>query len=500
MNTFLRVFVLSAYVTLVLGVTAKEVTSPEFLSSIEKWWGPLGQEGKISEDIRPFKIQFTDEMVTDLRNRINNRREVTKPLEGIAFEYGFNSDNLDYWMDFWANKYNFTEREDFLNQFPHYKTNIQGLDIHFIRVKPEVPEGTLVLPLLMMHGWPGSIREFYGSIPLITEYNEKRGFAVEVIVPSLPGFGFSDGTTRPGMGEVEIAAIMKNLMARLGFEKFYVQGGDFGALIANDMVTFYPDKILGYHTNFPISLAPGSLLTYLAGSLNPLFQSLVVDSSVADRMYPILDVVLGLVEESGYLHMQATKPDTIGIALSDSPMGLFAWLMQSLSGGTRRAYKTRVDGGLSLLYAPETLIDDVMMYWTENKFTTAVRVYAESINKRTLGMGISSIPTSVPTCTIHAKDEIIYESPIMLKYKFTNLLRSTVLDSQGHFLAMEAPEVFSEDVLSALDLFLEFNEENNKVEESNSKFPIKLPTLPIVDSLEKGVDKIKGGLSQLFGR
>uniref|UniRef100_A0A2A4J6Z6 microsomal epoxide hydrolase n=1 Tax=Heliothis virescens TaxID=7102 RepID=A0A2A4J6Z6_HELVI len=492
MNSFLRVFVLSAYVTLVLGVTAKEVTSPAFLSSIEKWWGPLGQEGKISEDIRPFKIQFTDEMVNDLRNRINNRREVTKPLEGVGFEYGFNSNNLDYWMDFWANKYNFTEREEYFNQFPHFKTNIQGLDIHFIRVKPDVPEGKPVVPLLMMHGWPGSIREFYGAIPIITEYNEQRGFGVEVIVPSLPGFGFSDGATRPGLGEVEIAAIMKNLMARLGFDKFYIQGGDFGALIANNMVTFYPEKILGYHTNFPISLAPGSLLTYFAGSLNPLFQSMVVDSSLAGRMYPILDVVSGLVEESGYLHMQATKPDTIGIAMSDSPMGLFSWLMQSVSGGSRRAYKSRVDGGLSILYSPETLIDDVMMYWTENKFTTAVRVYAESINKRTIGMGITSIPTSVPTCTIHAKDEIIYESPNMLKFKFTNLLRSTVLDSQGHFLAMEAPEIFAEDVLSALELFLDNVDNNNQIGDSSTRKPLfQLPPL-------KGVENIKNAVSKLF--
>ncbi|KAJ8730611.1 hypothetical protein PYW08_002024 [Mythimna loreyi] len=441
MNTFGRIFVLSACVALVLGSTAKELLTPEFVDGLsKKWWGPLSEEGQASTVIRPFEIKFTDEMITDLRYRINNRRKVTPPLEGIAFQYGFNTDNLDYWMDFWANKYNFTEREAYLNQYPQFKTNIQGLDIHFIRVKPQVPEDVEVLPLLMLHGWPGSVREFYETIPIITKYNEHNGFAVEVIVPSLPGFGFSDGTTRPGLGEIEMAAVLRNLMRRLGFEKFYCQGGDFGALIANNMVTLYPEEILGYHTNFPITSAPSALISYLSGSINSLQQSVVVDPALAERMYPVRRVVLGLMEETGYLHVQATKPDTLGIAMSDSPMALFAWLMQGVSGGSRRSYKLRADGGLHDLYTPESLIDNVMYYWTENKFTSAVRLYAESFNMRTFGTGIRSIPTAVPTCTVNTKDEIIYMSPVMLKFKFPNLICSVPLDDYGHFFALEAPD------------------------------------------------------------
>ncbi|KAJ8721329.1 hypothetical protein PYW07_002104 [Mythimna separata] len=461
MNTFVRIFVLSAYVTLVLGSTAKELLTPEFIDGLsEKWWGPLGEENNASTCITPFTIKFSKMMITDLLHRINNRREVTPPLEGVAFQYGFNTDNLDYWMDFWANHYNFTEREAYLNKYPQFKTNIQGLDIHFIRVKPQVPKDVVVLPLLMLHGWPGSVREFYETIPLITEYNVDNGFAVEVVVPSLPGYGFSDGAVRPGLGEIEMAAVLRNLMHRLGFEKFYVQGGDFGALIANNMVTLYPEEILGYHTNFAVSLAPGVLISYLSGSINSLHQSLVVDPALAERMYPILRVALLLMEESGYLHVQATKPDTLGIAMSDSPMALFAWLMQGVSGASRRSYKSRVDGGLHDLYTPEALIDNVMFYWTENKFTTSARLYAETFNMRTFGTGLESIPTPVPTCTVHAKDEIIYMSPAMLKYKFQNLLCSVPLDDYGHFFALEAPEVFSKIVLNALIEFRAYHAKN----------------------------------------
>ncbi|KAJ8721327.1 hypothetical protein PYW07_002102 [Mythimna separata] len=461
MNAFVRIFVFSACVSLVLGSTAKEILSSEFIDGLsEEWWGPSGEEKNASTCITPFRVKMADKMIKDLRFRIKNRREVTPPLEGAAFQYGFNSDELDYWMDFWANHYNFTEREAYMNKYPQFKTNIQGLDIHFVRVKPQVHHDVEVLPLLMLHGWPGSVLEFYEVIPIITEYCEHNGFAVEVIVPSLPGFGFSDGATRPGLGVIEIAAVFRNLMHRLGFEKFYVQSGDFGTIIANQMVTLYPEEILGYHTNEPFLLAPNVLIPYVAGSLSPFEQSLVVDPALADRMYPILKIFLGAMEETGFLHVHATKPDTVGIGMSDSPMALFTWLTQAVSWASRSSNKFKHDGGLHDLYTPESIIDNIMYYWSDNKFTTATRLYAESFNLRTLGTGIESIPTPVPTCTVHAKDEIIYMSPAMLKIKYTNLLSSVPLDNYGHFLAWEAPEVFSRVVIDALVEFRAYHAKN----------------------------------------
>ncbi|KAJ8730613.1 hypothetical protein PYW08_002026 [Mythimna loreyi] len=451
MNTFVRIFVLSAYITLVLGSSVRDLIGPEYYDSLTtQWWGPPGEEDKASTDIRPFKVKFTDEMITDLRYRINNRRKVTPPLEGIAFQYGFNTDNMDYWMDFWANKYNFTEREAYLNQYPQFKTNIQGLDIHFIRVTPEVPEGVEVLPLLMLHGWPGSVLEFYEVIPLITGYCEHNDFAVEVIVASLPGFGFSDGATRPGFGTLEISGVLKNFMHRLGYEKFYVQGGDMGAMTLNQMVTLYPEVILGYHTNYPRTLGTKALMTWFTGAISPFFQNAVVDPALADKMYPLTKVFLGIMEDLGYMHIQATKPDTLGVGMSDSPMALFAWLMQAVSWASRRANKSKFDGGLHDLYTPESIIDNVMYYWTDNKFTTSVRMYSEHYNLKTFGTNIESIPTPVPTCTVHAKDELSYMPPSMLSIKFTNLLSSLSLDNYGHFFAWEAPEVFTKYVLEAL--------------------------------------------------
>ncbi|KAJ8721330.1 hypothetical protein PYW07_002105 [Mythimna separata] len=451
MNTFVSILVLSAYVTLVLGSNVRELLTPEFYDGLsEKLWGPLGEEKNVSTCIKPFTVKWSEEMIKDLRFRIKNRRAVTPPLEGIAFQYGFNTDNLDYWMDYWANHYNFTEREAYINKYPQFKTNIQGLNIHFIRVKPQVPKDVEVLPLLMLHGWPGSVLEFYEVIPIITEYCEQNGFAVEVIVPSLPGFGFSDGAVRPGLGTIEIATVLRNLMHRLGFKKFYVQGGDFGALTANQMVTLYPDEILGYHTNYPRTLGTKALITWATGSISPFFQNMVVDPALADKMYPLSKIFLGIMEDLGYMHIQATKPDTLGIGMSDSPMALFSWVMQTVSWASRRSNKLKHDGGLHELYSPESIIDNIMLYWADNKFTTAIRIYAESYNKRTFGTGIESIPTEVPTCTVHAKDELSYMPPSMLQLKFTNLLSSLSLDDYGHFFAWEAPEVFTKLVINAL--------------------------------------------------
>lgn len=146
-------------------------------------------------------------------------------------------------MEFWKTKYNWREREVFLNRFPHFKTYVDGLDLHFIHVKPQNVEKNInVLPLLLLHGWPGSVREFYDIIPLLTTPRKDVNFVFEVIAPSLPGYGFSEGASKPGLGAAQVAVVMKNLMERIGFKKFYAHGGDWGAIIVSHMGTLFPKR------------------------------------------------------------------------------------------------------------------------------------------------------------------------------------------------------------------------------------------------------------------
>ncbi|XP_075986229.1 juvenile hormone epoxide hydrolase-like [Anticarsia gemmatalis] len=390
-------------------------------------------------------------MIEDLKRRINGRRKVTPPLEGVGFEYGFNTNLLDYWTDYWVNKYNFTKQEAFLNKYPLFKTNIQGLDVHFAWIKPNVDRRCKTVPILMLHGFPGSIREFYETIPLLTS-GCVNGVALELVVASLPGYGFSEGATRPGFGAAEMATVLRNLMKRLGHNKFYLQGGDMGGIVGTMMITLYKKEVLGFHTNYPISFSPLSLATWFSAAYDT---SLVVEPALADRMFPLYEKIKAKIIMTGYLHFQATKPDTIGVAMSDSPVALLSYILGLLTlGGQKVGNKliSELD-----LFTTDTILDDIMMYWVPNSFTTSARLYSEFFNSRTIEEGLYARPTEVPLWTTHTKREITYQSPIVLSFKYTNILNSTVYDDYGYFFAMEAPDVFAESVWTAIHAFEDYH-------------------------------------------
>ncbi|CAG9568747.1 unnamed protein product [Danaus chrysippus] len=436
-----------------IGVNLMFPGSPPELDPNE-WWGEKDLRGKQDTSIRPFKIKFTDEMIKDLKSRLSNHRKPAPGLEGAAFTYGFNSGRLSWWTQYWSEKYPFSDREQFLNSVPQYVTNIQGLDVHFIRVKPKVSKEVTVVPLLLLHGWPGSVREFYEAIPLLTTQTEGYDFVFEVIVPSLPGYGFSQGAVRPGLGAAQIGVIMKNLMNRLGHKKFYIQGGDWGAIIADTMATLFQNEILGMHSNMLMVENTCSTLKRLIGAFIP---SLIVDSHLADRMYPLTKYISYLLEEFGYLHLQATKPDTIGVALSDSPAGLAAYILEKFSSWTRMEHRLKEDGGLTFRFTANQLIDNLMMYWTSNSITTSMRLYAENMSNKNRALDIGRYSSSVPAWALQAKNELFYQPPHMIKSKYSNLLGVTVLDDGGHFIAFEMPKVFAEDVFKAVKAFREFH-------------------------------------------
>lgn len=414
---------------------------------LNEWWGPESKRGKQDTSVTPFTIKFGDVNVADLKARLKRAGPFVPPLEGVGFKYGFNSNQINNWLKYWAEQYDFKEREKFLNQYPQFKTNIQGLDIHFIKVTPKVPAGVEIVPLLLLHGWPGSVREFYEAIPLLTAVHKDRNFAIEVIVPSIPGYGFSDPAVRPGLGATQVAVVFRNLMQRLGYKHFYVQGGDWGSIIGSNMAVLFPKEVLGYHSNVGFTMSTKGTIVELLGSLYP---SLIVDSHLAERMYPQSKKFSFMLEETGYLHIQASKPDTVGVALSDSPAGLLAYILEKFSTWTRPDHRLKSDGGLDFRFTKEQLIDNLMMYWASNSITTSMRLYSETFNAKTMSLGMDNIPTSVPTWIIQAKYELAYQPPFILKYKFPNLVNVTVIEDGGHFLAFELPKIFSEDVLKAM--------------------------------------------------
>ncbi|XP_026496409.2 juvenile hormone epoxide hydrolase-like isoform X2 [Vanessa tameamea] len=421
-----------------------------------RWWGDGDKPNQEDETIRPFKIVFNDTMIDDLKMRLRNRRPYTRPLEGMQSEYGMNTIYLEKLLKYWQDEYRFKERADLLNRFPHYKTRVQGLDIHYIRVKPEA-KGKRVLPMLLMHGWPSSSKEFDKIIPMLTTPRDEYDFIFEVIAVDLPGFGFSEGTNKPGLDPLHIGILMKNLMNRLGFEKFYVQAGDWGSQAATHMCTVFPDDILGFHTNMPISIKRISKLKTLIGSL---FPSLVVEDKYRHRMYPLSDTFSYLMRESAYFHLQATKPDTIGAALTDTPAGMAAYIFEKIGMASNKNQLHTPHGGLENL-ALDDLLDTVTILWANDRITTSMRIYAEAFVTSEIFI-IYEIPTKVPTAVIKFLHELIYQSDFILRDKFTNIVHSTTLDVGGHFAGLHTPKELVDDVFESVVEFIKFHEKNYK--------------------------------------
>ncbi|XP_077295129.1 juvenile hormone epoxide hydrolase 1-like isoform X2 [Arctopsyche grandis] len=423
--------------------------------ALDQWWGP-GQPPKTADtSIRPFKVEFKREMLEDLRDRLSNARYHDQLLEGIGFQYGFHNNFLKSVVNFWKNGYPYIERLNYLNQFPQFKTNIQGLDIHYLHVKPTQNKDNLkVFPMMLLHGWPGSVVEFYKAIPMLTTPRKGMNFVFEIIIPSLPGYGFSQAASKPGLGAAQMSVVMKNLMGRLGYEKYMVQGGDWGSLIAHNMAVLFPENILMLHTNMPAVMTPKSSLKHFLGSFYP---SLFIDKNREHLVYPVSDVFQGLLEETGYMHIQATKPDTVGVGLSDSPIGLTAYILEKFSTWTKKEWKQLPDGGLTNKYSLTELLDNVMIYWISNSITTSMRLYSESFNKAHYALKLDSIPITVPTAVCRCPNDLIYVMDTQLTEKYYNLIHIADYDDCGHFAIFEEPVKIVKDIFMAVSKYVELN-------------------------------------------
>ncbi|KAM3964889.1 juvenile hormone epoxide hydrolase-like protein 1 [Aphomia sociella] len=422
----------------------------------DKWWGIGDKPVEQETAIKMFNVDFNDTMINDLKQRLRNRRPLTRPLEGMQSEYGINTIYLDTIITYWLERYDFKKRAELLNRFPHYKTRIQGLDIHFIRVTPDIKD-VKVLPLLMLHGWPSSSKEFDKVIPMLTSRRENYDFVFEVIAADLPGFGFSEGTTKPGLNPVQIGIVMKNLMKRLGFDKFYIQAGDWGSQCATHMATLFPEDILGFHTNMPLSSRKLSAVKMVTGAM---FPSVIVDSKYINRIYPLTKLMSYLIKESGYFHIQATKPDTIGVALADSPVGLAAYIVEKMGVVSNRDQVNTPHGGIESLQLDDVL-DTITIIWANNCIITSNRLYAEAFKSPEVRY-LQSIPTPVPTAAINFRYEVMYQPDWILKDKFPNLVSSTTVDIGGHFAALHTPVLFVDDIFKATTAIIAFNAKRNR--------------------------------------
>lgn len=442
------------YIELVVALALGAVVALLFLNkkkSVLKaqdgWWGEgSGPQGLEDESIRPFKVETTSEEIEDLHRRLDQTRTFPS-LEESRFHYGFNSRYLEKVVSYWRNDFDWRKQVDKLNRYPHFKTKIDGIDIHYVHVKPKnLPEGTRAVPMMMVHGWPGSFYEFYGIIPLLTEPSRPDDIAFEVICPSIPGYGFSEAPHKKGFDSVCAAHIFSKLMKRLGFNEFCVQGGDWGWLITTNMAQLEHNTVKGLHVNFAPPDQPGlpMVLSLLLGRWFP--KPFGFTEHDVKRLFPCMQkLVVNGVKETGYMHIQSTKPDTVGRGLNDSPVGLAAYILEKFSTWTDPEFKNLEDGGLERKFSLDDLLTNVMIYWTSRSIISSMRFYKENFGKG-LNQPHAKIPVYVPTAMASFPNEVLHTPKLWVTKKYRNLKTYTLMARGGHFAAMEEPQLLAEDI------------------------------------------------------
>ncbi|XP_040286492.1 epoxide hydrolase 1 [Bufo bufo] len=422
----------------------------ETLPMGDGWWGAGPRKNDESEEIHPFKIETSEEELKDLFRRIDETR-FTEPLEGSRFNYGFNSKHLKKVVSYWKEGFNWKKQLEILNQYPHFKTKIEGIDIHFLHAKPKnLPAGRRAKPLLMVHGWPGSFYEFYKIIPLLTDpasHGLSEEHIFEVICPSIPGYGFSEASHKQGCDSVAVARIFYKLMRRLGFQEFYAQGGDWGSMICTILAQIAPSNVKGLHLNM-VFLSSGSLTVVLSIFLGRWFPGLFgFDQEDLRRMFPFVKKFFyHPMKESGYMHIQATKPDTAGCGLNSSPVGLAAYILEKFSTWTDPDFRDYEDGGLEKKYTLDDLLTNVMIYWLTGSIVSSMRLYKENLGK---GLGTAKhdkLPVKVPTGIAAFPNDLLHCPRLWAKQKFLDIVSFNNMPRGGHFAAFEEPELMAKDI------------------------------------------------------
>ncbi|MFB9907053.1 epoxide hydrolase family protein [Allokutzneria oryzae] len=376
----------------------------------------------MSEKITPFRVEIPEADLADLRERLTRTRWA-EPETVQDWSQGVPQAYLRELCRYWARDYDWRAVEARLNSFPQYRTDIDGLGIHFLHVRSPHPTA---LPLVMTHGWPGSVVEFLKVIEPLTNPADPAD-AFHVVCPSLPGYGFSDKPTRSGWNVERIAAAWIELMARLGYDRYGAQGGDWGTSVTSSMAQQAPDRLVGIHLNPP--LAAPDRATF--GELTDAERASVDDIERSQR------------SENGYSVQQGTRPQTLGYGLVDSPAGQCAWILEKF-----RAW-TDCDGHPENALTRDEMLDNITLYWLTATAASSARLYWESIADVTRLFTESTVDTiGVPTGAAIFPKEMLRPSRRWAAKRFTDIRQWSELAKGGHFGAFEQPGLFVEDVRS----------------------------------------------------
>lgn len=382
----------------------------------------MGQPGTHSP-IEPFSIHVEEEALADLRARIHKTRWPDQ-IPGIGWEQGTDLDYLRPMLAYWADGFDWRAQERTLNAFHHFRAELDGVRIHYVHERAPNGRG---IPLILTHGWPSTFVELLPLVPLLTDpaAHGIAGPAFDVVIPSLPGYGFSERPARTGVNYRYIAALWHRLMRGIGYAHYGAQGVDFGAGVATYMALDDPEPLIGLHVNY-LEIAP-----YTGPGSRQL--------SEAERAYLARVEAFGQTE-SGYKAIQSTRPQTLGYGLNDSPAGLAAWILEKWRawGDTR--------GDLDARFSRDLLLTNLTIYWVMQTITSSMRDYYDNRwTTVTLGPGdFVQVPTGIAVFANQFVDEGI--PPREWAERLYNVSQWSLMPRGGHFAATEEPELLARDI------------------------------------------------------
>ena len=391
---------------------------------------PATRQAAEDRSLRPFTVHVPQAELDDLRRRIaatrwSDRETVTDRSQGVQLE------TLQALVRYWGTDYDWRQAEAKLNALPQFMTTIDGVDIHFIHVRSRHPNA---LPLIMTHGWPGSVFELLKTVGPLTDppaYGGRAEDAFDLVLPSMPGYGFSGKPTGTGWNPDRIARAWAELMKRLGYTRYVAQGGDWGAPISGAMARQAPAGLLGIHVNLPATVPPEVAAVLAGGGPAP--------AGLSEQERAAFDALDTFYKKyRAYAAMMGTRPQVIGQALTDSPAGLAAWMYDYNNGEPER------------LLTKDDFLDDVTLYWLTNSATSAARLYWETSGQSVLlAAAQKTAEISLPVAITVFPDEVYRAPETWARRAYRNLIYFHEVDKGGHFAAWEQPELFAAELRAA---------------------------------------------------
>ena len=371
--------------------------------------------------IKPYQVEISEETLQKIYIKVKNYSWHEMPDDG-GWNYGTNLDYMKEFSKYWNEKFNWRKTEEKINKFKNFKTNIDGIDIHFIHEKGS---GKNPKPLLLSHGWPGSIVEFLHIINQLAhpeKFGGKEEDAFDVVVPSLPGFGFSGRPKNP-IGPRKMSAIFNSLMTNvLGYKKYIAQGGDFGGTICTWLAYDFPSSLAGIHINNLITRHPDGPQTQEEKEWQERFKK-------EQRI------------EDGYRTQQSTKPQTLSYAMMDSPVGVAAWIIEKMRG-----WSDIENGDIESVYSKDILLSNIMVYLVTKTFNTASWIYYGRREEGGRSLPKEHLPLKVPTAVALFPKEYLEWAPRSYVERIYNIQQWTEMPRGGHFAALEQPDLLIKDI------------------------------------------------------